>query len=292
MPPKGVDWAEEAAGMAEVLSRRRAGDSSGFRPVGGQADPDEATSQLRRRLRSFWNCYGAGFSEWWLALPEADRTPFLRTAVPFLPAKRGDTSVRVPGAAREEDCSGSSLFTPELNVADLTADGGRGLLSLFEQRVQQARHADAVAAEGRRQLIVDDLDERDGQWMERLLRQGLVPPLPGGPPPGSFVLELGQGLKVYTPAADPAAQRQVAELRAKLGAAAMDAQAYFLMRQRQVSLLSALLVWGDSYRCDVLGREGKAFSLKAAGCSQCGSHSGKGGKDLLFCPCGWAVYCS
>ena len=33
-------------------------------------------------------------------------------------------------------------------------------------------------------------------------------------------------------------------------------QAYFLMRQRQVLLLSALLAWGDSYRMDVLGRDG------------------------------------
>ncbi|KAL4442437.1 hypothetical protein ABPG77_005021 [Micractinium sp. CCAP 211/92] len=128
--------------------------------------------------------------------------------------------------------------------------------------------------------------------MEYLLQRGAVKPLPGSPGPGSFVLELGDGLKVYTTAADPAAQRRVAALRAKAGPAAMDAQVYFLMRQRQISILSALLAWGDSYRCDVLGRGGKNFSLKAAGCSQCGAPSGEGGKALLFCPCGWAVYCS
>lgn len=236
MPPKSVDWAEEAGSMAELLSGRGAGASASgggggsTRQVGGEASPDEATSQLRRQLRSFWNCHGAGFSEWWLALPEADRVrlravsegmagaagglqsmpchhsgaggtglvcicenpgmgpaaprpcldvwlrhgrlasarlvtsamlaglasracsrvpnpptgapprrpprpqePFLRSTAPFLPAKRGDTRVRVPGTTVEEDCSGSSLFAPELNVADLTAEGGRGLLTLYEQ---------------------------------------------------------------------------------------------------------------------------------------------------------------
>ncbi len=80
MPPKGVDWATEAAGMAETLSHPGgAGGDTSVRQVGGKASPDAATSQLRCQLRSFWNCHGAGFSEWWLALPEADRVrPFGR----------------------------------------------------------------------------------------------------------------------------------------------------------------------------------------------------------------------
>lgn len=64
--------------------------------------------------------------------PGPPQAPFLRTSVPFLPAKRGDLRVRVPGAPHEEDCSGSSLFAPELNLADLTADGGQGLLDQYE----------------------------------------------------------------------------------------------------------------------------------------------------------------
>lgn len=36
---------------------------------------------------------------------------------------------------------------------------------------------------------------------------------------------------------------------------------------------------------------GRAKALRAAGCSQCGAHDGEGGQSLLWCPCGWAVYC-
>lgn len=65
--------------------------------------------------------------------PRPLQEPFLRALVPFFPAKRGDVRVRMPGATREQDCSTFSLFIPEINLAGLTADGGRGLLDLYEQ---------------------------------------------------------------------------------------------------------------------------------------------------------------
>ncbi|KAL4442439.1 hypothetical protein ABPG77_005023 [Micractinium sp. CCAP 211/92] len=123
------------------------------------------------------------------------------------------------------------------------------------------------------------------------MRSGILPP-PPGIPSGSFAVELGDGLKVYTPLADPAAQRRVDVQRAKAGPAAMDAQAYFLMRHRQVVMLTMLLAWGDSYQRNVLGRDGKLSVVSAFGCSQCGAHSCEGGKRLLLCPCGYAAYCS
>ncbi|KAL4442440.1 hypothetical protein ABPG77_005024 [Micractinium sp. CCAP 211/92] len=253
MPPKAVDWAKEAASLAERMTQP--GGTTDRYSDGGASDPDTTNSQLRPQLRSFWKCHGAGFSEWWLALPEADREPFQRALVPFFPAKRGDVRVRMPGATREQDCSTFFLFIPEINLAGLTADGGRGLLDLYEQRVQQARHADELAAQGQRKLLVDDLE-------------------------------------VLTLAADSVPQGWKATLQVKAGAAAMDAEVYFLMRQRQVWILTMLLAWGDAYRREVLGRDGKTRALKACGCSQCGAHSGEGGKPLLYCPCGYAVYCS
>lgn len=34
-------------------------------------------------------------------------------------------------------------------------------------------------------------------------------------------------------------------------------QAYFMLRQQQALVLSALMVWGDTFRMDVLGKEGE-----------------------------------
>lgn len=70
--------ADEAASLSSTLTEPGgAGGGSSDRHVvhlgAKDSDPDETNSRLRRRLRSFWNCHGAGFSEWWLALPEADR---------------------------------------------------------------------------------------------------------------------------------------------------------------------------------------------------------------------------
>ncbi|KAL4442438.1 hypothetical protein ABPG77_005022 [Micractinium sp. CCAP 211/92] len=175
MPPRAVNPADEAASLSSTLTQPGgAGGGPSDRHVvhlgANDSDPDETNSRLRRRLRSFWNCHGTGFSEWWLALPEADREPFLRDIVPLLPARRGDLIVSVPDSARPEDCSRFSVFVPELNLADLTADGGRGLLDLFDQRVQQARRADELAAQGQRKLLVDDLEVKDGTWIENLLQ--------------------------------------------------------------------------------------------------------------------------
>ena len=55
-------------------SRARDGQQSQARPAQPRsADADQAVRSFRRRLRSFWNCHGAGFSGWWLALPADEK---------------------------------------------------------------------------------------------------------------------------------------------------------------------------------------------------------------------------
>jgi hypothetical protein len=90
-----------------------------------------------------------------------------------------------------------------------------------------------------------------------LLQAGLLRS-PSPPPPGSFLLLVGEDAgKVFVVGEGREAARKVQAFREQMGDAVMDAAAYQLMRQRQVTLLTALLVWGDSYRMDVLGREGE-----------------------------------
>ena len=90
-----------------------------------------------------------------------------------------------------------------------------------------------------------------------LLQTGLLRS-PTPTPPGSFVVLVGEEAgRVFAVGAGREAAERVRAFRERMGDAAMDAEPYHLMRQRQVALLTALLVWGDSYRMDVLGREGE-----------------------------------
>ena len=90
-----------------------------------------------------------------------------------------------------------------------------------------------------------------------LLQAGLLRS-PSPPPPGSFLLLVGEEAgRVFVVGQGRDAAQKVQAFRERMRDAVMDAAAYQLMRQRQMTLLTALLVWGDSYRMDVLGREGE-----------------------------------
>lgn len=284
MAPKRVDWAAEAAEMARA-SR------GGMRaPSSAAADGTAAVTALRRRLRLFWRHHEKDFSEWWGGLPQDDKVNFLKTTIIALPPSRGVMEVEVDG--KVEDVSGVALLLPELNAADLTEQGGaRELLRQFAERAQQQTAAELQEAEGRSCLIVDELDERDAAWAEHLLQGGAVRPPPGSPPPGSFTVLLGEHAG-RTFEATPGREREVAAARQRMGRGVMDAHVFAIMRLRQSHLLSALLALSDSYMADVLGREGQARSLRALGCGACGAMQQADGKELLFCPCGWACYCS
>lgn len=47
-------------------------------------------------------------------------------------------------------------------------------------------------------------------------------------------------------------------------------------------MLSALIVYADNWRLDVLGKE-KPMGVAAAGCANCGATESAGGGKLLFC---------
>ncbi|PSC76290.1 integral membrane Yip1-family isoform B [Micractinium conductrix] len=223
----------------------------------------------------FWNCHGAGFSGWWLALPADEKAAFLHSSYLGIPQRRGDSTAQVDGNT--------------VNAGGRRARPAEG----FEQRMAQAQRADQQDAEGAVQLLVDALEERDGQYMVMLLKNSMVHPLPGSPPRGSIVVCMKEGLQVFTVNDTPGASAQVAAFRQRAGLAAMDASAYYLMCLRQTVLLGALLAWGEGYRQDALGREGAMYGQKALGCSLCGALEGRDGGPLMTCSaCKWAVYCS
>lgn len=223
MPPRGVNWQEEAASTAQSMR-------ASYRPTRQQGhqsgDADEMVQMHRRRLRSFWNAHGPGFTEWWTDLPLADKGAFLRTTNPIMPERRGDTAVMVAG--RRQDCSGAALMLPEINVAGLTSDGDQGLLELYITRTHQARSVDEREEAGEApHLIVDNLELWDCDYMERLLKANAVRPVLPSPPAGS-ILVMGEAGKVQVFTVSPNAQsrRDVADLRANSKSAGnvVDAQ--------------------------------------------------------------------
>jgi hypothetical protein len=82
---------------------------------------------------------GEQFISYWLNLSNQQQVEKVLEASPWITAKRGDRLSYPHEGHPATDLRGHASLSTDINLADLTSDGGRGLIKLMEYRAQQAR---------------------------------------------------------------------------------------------------------------------------------------------------------
>lgn len=258
------------------------------------SSPEEQWRVALRRMEKLWEKLGKQFTSYWLNLTEQQRREKILEASPTILEKRGDILSYPHEGYPATDLRGLAALSPEINLADLTGNGGHGLIEQIEYRVKQARDQvewdetpDETAV-----LLATTADQEDvTHVLAQLTANKLV-----NQEPKSFVFlqrtgkfKAGQVME----ATHPDGFQRMSALMASSPGVLCPAGIYNLVRLRQNGALAMISILIENYRSDELGGVEHAPSMvRALGCGGCGASEPEG-VSFNFCSrCKFIVYCS